>query len=322
MSNSVAVLTHHNDLGRTGANLEETILNTANVNTNQFGLIRTRQVDDEIYAQPLIMTNVTVPGKGIHNLLLVATVNDSVYAFDADDFSVKEPYWRVSFLSPGIVPPRNTDMTGACDGNYVDFSGNFGIVGTPVIDPELKSLYVVARTKEGEANFVQKLHALNLSDGSERSNSPVTIKAACRGNAVDSTNHVVVFEPQHHNQRPALALVDGVVYVGWASHCDWGPYHGWLIGYDVRNLQQVVIYNTTPDGENGGIWMSGEAPAADADGALFVAVGKWFGRLGHQPARHGQPRRKPAQTRPERKYAGCGELVYALQLASSERGRS
>jgi hypothetical protein len=126
-TNSVAVLTHHNDLARTGANLQETELNTQNVNSNQFGLICTRTVDDEIYAQPLIMTNAAVPGKGRHNLVLVATVNDSVYAFDADDFSVREPYWHVGFLTPGIVPPRNTDMTGACDGKYVDFSGNIGI---------------------------------------------------------------------------------------------------------------------------------------------------------------------------------------------------
>src|SRR5207248_4562500 len=126
---------------------------TQNVNTNDFGLLCTHSVDDEIYAQPLIMTNVAVSAKGTHNLVLVATVNDSVYAFDADDVSVREPYWHVNFLGPGIVPPRNTDMTGACDGNYVDFSGNIGIVGTPVIDAELQALYVVARTKEKGGNF-------------------------------------------------------------------------------------------------------------------------------------------------------------------------
>src|ERR1700704_2554451 len=124
---SVAVLTQHNDLNRTGANLNETLLTTNNVNTNQFGLLFTRPVDDEIHTQPLIMTNVAVPGKGTHNLVIVATVNDSVYAFDADDSSVSTPYWQVSFLGPNIVAPRNTDMTGACGGGYKDFAGNMGI---------------------------------------------------------------------------------------------------------------------------------------------------------------------------------------------------
>ena len=273
MSNSVAVLTHHNDAARTGANLEETVLDTQNVNSNRFGRIGDRVVDDEIHAQPLIMTNVALPAKGTHNLVIVATVNDSVYAFDADDLSVEKPYWHVNFLSPGVVPPRNTDMTGACDGNYVDFSGNIGIVGTPVIDPKRKTIYLVARTKEHDSKFLQKLHALNLCDGSERSGSPVTISASCPGNGVDSTNHTIVFEPLHHNQRTGLALVQDLAYVSWASHCDWGPYHGWLIGYDADGLKPVVVYNTTPDGENGGIWMSAEAPAVDGEGNLFIAIG-------------------------------------------------
>ena len=272
-TNSVAVLTHHNDPERTGGNLLETALNTQNVNSNQFGLVCTRMVDDEIYAQPLIMTNVEVTGKATHNVVLVATVNDSVYAFDADDWSVKDAYWHVNLLKPGVVPPRNTDMTGACDGHYVDFSGNIGIVGTPVIDPELQTIYVVARTKEAGGKFVQRLHALDLRDGSERPNSPVIIEATCWGDGDDATNHVIVFDPLHENQRPALALAGGVVYIGWASHCDWGPYHGWLLGYDERTLTRRVVYNTTPNGIEGGIWMSAEAPAIDSDGALFIAVG-------------------------------------------------
>ena len=159
----VAVLTQHNDLARTGANLAETVLNTTNVNTNQFGLVFTRAVDDQIYAQPLVMTNVNLGANGTHNLVIVATVNDSVYAFDADDPSVSAPYWQVSFLGPGVVPPANTDMTGACGGNYVDFSGNMGIVGTPVIDAVAGTIYLVARTKENGTTFVQRLHALGHS---------------------------------------------------------------------------------------------------------------------------------------------------------------
>src|SRR5258708_6386491 len=134
-SGGVAVLTYHNDLARTGQNTNEITLTPANVNTTTFGLLATRPVDDWVYAQPLVQTNVNVPGKGSHNLVYVCTVNDSIYAFDADDSTVGAPYWQTNFLGPNIVAPRNTDMIGACGGNYLDFHGNMGIVGTPVIDP-------------------------------------------------------------------------------------------------------------------------------------------------------------------------------------------
>jgi len=143
----VAVLTQHNNLARTGANLQETILNAANVNSNQFGLVCTRAVDDQIYAQPLIMTNVDIPSVGVRTVVYVATVNDSVYAFDADDPTVSAPYWHVSFTNANAVAPRNTDMTGACGGNYKDFSGNMGIVSTPVIDSVSGTIYVLARRR-------------------------------------------------------------------------------------------------------------------------------------------------------------------------------
>ena len=269
----VAVLTHHNDLARTGANLNEQFLNTTNVNTNQFGLVFTRTVDDQIYAQPLVMTNVNLGAKGTHNLVILATVNDSVYAFDADDPSVSAPYWQVSFLGPGIVPPVNTDMTGACGGNYKDFSGHMGIVGTPVIDAVSGTIYLVARTKENGATFVQRLHALDIRTGAEQPNSPVIITAAYSGTGDGSTGGTITFDPQKQNQRPGLALVNGIVYVAWASHCDWGPYHGWVIGYDATTLQRTVVYNDTPNGSNGGIWMSGQPPSADASGNLYLATG-------------------------------------------------
>lgn len=278
----VAVLTQHNDLARTGANLNETLLNTANVNSRQFGRVFTRDVDDQIYAQPLVMTNVDFGPKGRHNVVVIATVNDSVYAFDADNAAVREPYWRVSFLGPNAVAPRNEDMTGACGGDYADFSGALGIVSTPVIDPVSGSLYVVARTKENGANFVQKLHALDLRNGSECSHSPATISATYPGHGDGSRNGVLTFDSQRQNPRSGLALVNGVVYISWASHCDWGPYHGWLIGYDAKTLERAVVYNTTPEGANGGIWMSGQAPAADAAGNLYICVGNGsVGRRGN-----------------------------------------
>jgi len=275
-SSFVAVLTQHNDSGRTGMNLAETFLNVTNVNTNQFGLVFSRDVDDQIYAQPLVMTNVRILGRGTHNLVIVVTVNDSVYAFDADNPSVVAPYWTASFINPpNIVAPANSDFSaiGACGGGYQDFSGNTGIVGTPVIDPVAGTIYLVARTKEYGTNFVQRLHALDVSTGAERSNSPVIITATCAGTGDANVGGVITFDPIRQNQRPGLALVNGTVYISWSSHCDDSPYHGWVIGYDQTSLQRVAVYNDTPNGYQGGIWMSGQAPAFDASGNLYLVTG-------------------------------------------------
>ncbi len=273
------MLTQHNDGGRTGMNLNETSLNITNVNTNQFGLLFSRNVDDQIYAQPLVITNVNLLGRGTHNLVIVATVNDSVYAFDADNPAVTTPYWSTSFINPpNIVPPANTDMSaiGACTGAYqAPFSGNIGIVGTPVIDPVAGTIYLVARTKENGTSFVQRLHArwIAVSTGAERSNSPVIITATYAGSGAGSAGGVLTFDPLRQNQRPGLALVNGTVYISWSSHCDNGPYHGWVIGYDQTTLKQDAVYNDTPNGSDGGIWMSGQAPAFDASGNLYLVVG-------------------------------------------------
>jgi hypothetical protein len=275
-SSFVAVLTQHDDIGRTGMNLNETFLNFTNVNTNQFGLLFSRNVDDQIYAQPLVVTNVNILGRGTHNLVIVATVNDSVYAFDADNAAVETPYWSISFINPpSIVTPANTDMSaiGACGGDYQDFSGNIGIVGTPVIDPAAGAIYLVARTKENGTNFVQRLHALDVTTGAERSNSPVIITATYTGTGAGSVGGVITFDPIRQNQRPGLALVNGTVYISWSSHCDNGPYHGWVIGYDQTTLKQVAVFNDTPNGSDGGIWMSGQGLATDASGNLYLAVG-------------------------------------------------
>ena len=269
----VGVLTQHNNLARTGANLKETVLTTLNVNSNKFGLLFTRDVDDQIYAQPLIAPGVNIPGKGARNLVIVATVNDSVYAFDADAAAVTNSYWQVSFLNENVAAPRNTDMTGACGGSYHDFSGNIGIVSTPVIDPATGTIYLLARTLEFGTTFVQKLHALDIRTGVERPNSPVIIDAANPGNGDGNLIGIIAFDAQKENQRSALTLVKGVVYISWASHCDWGPYHGWVLGYDATTLQQAVVYNTTPEGAGGGIWMAGQGLSADGAGNLYASVG-------------------------------------------------
>ena len=260
---TTAVMTHHNDNFRTGDNLNESILNTANVNTNTFGLIYTRPVDDQIYAQPLIATNINIPGQGARNLVIVASVNDTVYAFDADNPAATVPYWQTSFLDANSVPPSNTDMTGACGGNYRDFSGHMGIVGTPVIDPTTGTIYLVARTLEFGANFVQRLHALDITTGADKL-TPVDI---------NGSSGSVVFDPQRNNQRSALTLANGVIFIAWSSHCDWGPYHGWVMAYSASSLTQLAVYCDTPTGNNGGIWMSGQGPAADASGNIFFSTG-------------------------------------------------
>jgi citrate lyase gamma subunit len=261
---AVAVLTHHNDLNRSGANLNETLLATNNVNTNQFGKLFTRTVDDEIHTQPLIVTNVNVPGKGIFNLVIVATVSNSVYAFDADAASNSAPIWKTNFLSPGIVPPRNTDMTFACSGNYKDFAGNMGIVGTPVIDPATSTLYLVSRTKEAGPSYPQRLWALDVSTGTEVPNGHVII-GFTDGSA---------FNGQIQNQRAALALVNGYVYITWSSHCDGGAYHGFIAAYNATNLAlPPLTHNVTPGGNQAGIWMSDQAPPADAAGNIYLTTG-------------------------------------------------
>jgi hypothetical protein len=265
---SISVFTQHNDNTRVGWNDHETALTTSNVNQQHFGKVSTLAVDDQVYAQPLVVGHVHIKG-GDHNVVYVATVNNTLYAFDGDDATL---YWVRNITAPGMRPPRNTDMTGACGGGYADFSGNIGIAGTPVIDSARQILYVVARSTNGSA-YVQHLHAVSLIDGSEASGSPAPITATTPGSGDGSVNNVITFNGQTQNQRQGLTLVNGVVYVTFSSHCDWGPYHGWILGYDAVTLQQRVVYNATPNGYAGGMWESGMGMAADALGNLYVVAG-------------------------------------------------
>ena len=264
----ISVLTQHNDLSRAGWNSEEKKLTTTNVNANQFGKLFTLSVDDQVYAQPLVVANLTMASQP-RNVAYIATVNNFIYAYDGDTGYL---FWKKNYTAAGMRPPKNTDMTGACGGQYFDFSGNIGIVGTPVIDSAAKTIYFVARSTGG-SSFVQYLHAVNILDGSEQPGSPVKITATYPGNGDGNSNNVVSFDPQRNNQRAALTLVNGIVYVTFSSHCDWGPYHGWILGYNASSLQQQIVYNDTPTGGDGGIWQSGTGMAADAQGSLYVVVG-------------------------------------------------
>jgi hypothetical protein len=263
----VSVATQHNDNYRTGWNSSETVLNTSNVNETQFGKLFTLEVDDQVYAQPLVVGNLDISGK-VHNVVFIATVNNSIYAFDADNGNL---FWQKNYTALGMRPPRNTDM-GSCGGVYMDFSGNIGIVGTPVIDTVKQIIYFVARSTNG-TSYLQHLHAVNILTGAEMAGSPTQITASYTGNGDGSNNNIIPFNSQTQNQRQALTLVNGMLYISWSSHCDIGPYHGWIIGYNASTLQQQVVYNTTPDGGDGGLWQSGMGLAADESGNLYAAVG-------------------------------------------------
>ena len=255
----VNVTTYQYDLGRTGANTNEFILNKANVNGNTFGLLYTLPVDGAIYGQPLYAANVNIPGKGTHNVGYVATENDSVYAFDAD--SGGGALWQDTFTNSGAVTVSSDEV--GCS----QIAPEIGITSTPVIDLSRGVIYVVAMTRDS-GNYIHRLHALDLSTGAEKPGSPVEIEATYPGTGEGGST--VVFNPRNYKQRPGLMLLNGVVYTAWASHCDIGTYHGWLIGYDAGTLQQVSVYNNTPDGNMGSFWNGGAAPAADGNGNIYI----------------------------------------------------
>jgi len=267
----ISVLTQHNDNTRAGLNNKEAALTTANVRPGGFGMQFLMNADDDIYAQPLIVGNLHI-GKGVHNVAFIATVNNTVYAYDADKQG--SPLWRVNFTEKGMNPPNTVQLQSIvwwCN-PYTDFKYNIGIVGTPVIDSAAQTMYFVARSQDG-AKFYQYLHAVNITDGSERPGSPVQIQASVPGTGDGSRNGIVYFDPKLNNQRQGLVLVNGVVYISYSSHCDLNPYHGWILGYDAHTLQQRYVYNDTPTGENGGIWECGMGIAADDQGNLYVTTG-------------------------------------------------
>ena len=268
----VNVLTYQYNNSRAGANLNENVLTPANVNQSHFGKLFSYPVDGYIYGQPLYVGNITVAGKGTHNLVLAATENDSVYAFDADSGAGANatPLWHVSFLNPAAgvtnVPYGDT----GCD----QITPELGITSTPAIDESSGTVYVVAMTKEsagGSATYVHRLHALDISSGKERPSSPVAIQATYPGTGEGGST--LVFAPRYYKQRPGLLLLNGVVYTGFSSHCDGGTYHGWLMSYDGKTLKQLSVYNNTPNGNQGSFWAGGAAPAADANGNIYLSAG-------------------------------------------------
>jgi hypothetical protein len=273
VTNLAGVYTYHNDLSRDGVNNQEYALNTSNVNTSTFGKLFSCAADGAIYAQPLWVANVSIGG-GTHNVIIAATMRDSVYAFDADA-NPCVTYWHKT-----LIP------SGETYGNYLDTGSediypDIGILGTPVIDPSSNKIYLITKTKTTSAGtYHQRLHVLNIADGSE----PVTAVDLTNGITVSgsgdtgdsscpSSSGSVPFCPLRLNQRPGLALYNGVVYASWASHGDEQPYHGWILGFNASTLARTVTYNTSPNGREAGIWMSGGAPAFDSSGNMYVITG-------------------------------------------------
>ncbi|MGA3285246.1 MAG: Calx-beta domain-containing protein [Verrucomicrobiota bacterium] len=288
----VGVWTYHYDNYRTGLNTNETILNLTNVNPTSFGRLFTNMVDGCVYAQPLYVPGVAMPGRGTHNVLFIATENNSVYAFDADvPAAAGGLLWQTN-LGPAAVTTTSTFTnknfgTRYNGGAYTDIIPEVGITGTPVIDLSSGTLYVDALTGEingGVTNYFHRLHALNITNGTERTGSPVLVSASVPGIGVDSVGGKVTFNAKQEIQRCALTLANGIVYVAFAGYSDTDPYHGWIIGFSTTNLAQLTnyVFNTTPNstiaayGANageGGLWMSGGGLSVDASNNLFFEVG-------------------------------------------------
>jgi hypothetical protein len=268
------VTTQHNDIARTGANANETILTPTNVNTNTFGKLFSYPVDGWVYAQPLYMTGVTM-GAGTaqagttHNVVFVATEHDSVYAFDADSNSGANanPLWRVSLIGAGETTVPSGDLSAP------DIVPEIGITSTPVIDATTNTIYVVAKSTVADTTFIQRLHALDIRTGNEKFGGPVTLSASVPGNGNGSSGGTLNWDSKWQNNRTSLLLLNGIVYIGFGAHNDNGPWHGWILAYNASTLNQTGAWCSTPNAAGAGIWMGGTGLAAD------VPTGKPFGRL-------------------------------------------
>ena len=267
------VATSQYDNARTGATLTETILTPKNVNAAHFGKLFSLTVEGDVYAQPLYLAGIDIPGKGKHDVVFIATEHDSVYAFDAGG-NPSAPLWKVNFLNPGAGVAAVRDREVQCP----FIRPEIGITPTPEIDRQTGTIYVLARTKEsggvlGRDRYVQKLHALAITTGVEKFGGPVEIKASVKGRGAGGSNGQIDFDPLRELPRAALLLTNGQVYLTWASSCDVAPYHGWVMAYDAHTLAQTAVFNTSPDAEESGIWQGDTGPAADNNGNVFVITG-------------------------------------------------
>jgi hypothetical protein len=262
----IDVTTFKYDNARTGQNLHETILTPQSVSSGAFHKLFTVAVDGYVYAQPLYVASLKNIQGGLdghaYNVVFVATEANSIYAIDADsDSPTGTILWHRAYGGVGEVP-----VDSLADLHCSDLMPKVGITGTPVIDKSSATLYMVTKSKDSNGQFHQRLHAIALSDGSEKFGGPVLIEAS-------TSDHNSTFDSLREFNRAALLLDHGSVVIGWASHCDNGPFHGWVLSYSAATLVQEGVFNTTPNGSEGGVWMSGDGIAADSDGRLFFATG-------------------------------------------------
>jgi PQQ enzyme repeat len=271
----VAVATYHNDNYRSGTNAQETILTPSNVNVGSFGKRLTFPVRGYVYAQPLYVSGVVISGKA-HNVVYIATEHDQLYAFDADS---GQQLWQVNFLASSnalsIVSPVSSS-----DVNCGDLVPEIGITGTPAIDVSANRLYVVAKTKVYDVRshttaFYQTLHVLDIRTGFETF-PPLRIQATFPGTGTGSVNGVLTFDPLVQAQRPGLMIQNGAVFIAFASHCDLGPYHGWVMAFEENTLLPSGVTVDTPNGYEGGYWGGGSGLAADSGGSIYGATGNGY----------------------------------------------
>jgi immunoglobulin I-set domain protein len=270
ISSNIDVVTYHYDNLRTGQNLNETILTQANVNSVKFGKLGAFTVDGRADAQPLYLSAVAIPGVGTKNVLYVATEHGSVYAFDADSVNgnISAFLWKASVLGSG--------ETSSDDRGCGQVTPEIGVTATPVIDRTRGThgaIYVVAMSKDANGNYFHRLHALDLTTGAELFGGPMLVQATYPGTGDSSSGGNVVFEAKQYKERPGLLQIGGTIYTTWSSHCDNRPYTSWVMSYDANTLAQTSVLNLVPNGSEGGIWMAGTAPGADASGNIYFIVG-------------------------------------------------
>jgi hypothetical protein len=263
---AIDVVTYHYDNMRTGQNVNEMTLTPANVTVSTFGKLGEFAVDGLVDAQPLLLSNLAIPGVGSKNVLYVVTEHDSIYAFDADSITASggTALWHVSALLSG--------ETTSDDRGCTQVTPEIGITSTPVIDRSRNAIYVVAMSKDSTGNYHQRIHALNLTTGNELFGGPVEVQASYPGTGDNSSGGSVVFDPKQYKERASLLELNGTIYTMWSSHCDHRPYTSWIISYNADTLAQANILNLVPNGSEGAIWMSGAAPATDASGNIYMIV--------------------------------------------------
>jgi hypothetical protein len=264
----VSVVTWHNDNLRDGQNPHETILTPSNVKSTTFGKVFSYSVDGDINAQPLYLPNISIPGQGTHNVIYVATENDSVYAFDADGKQTA-PLWQVSLLLADQTPRFCETVGFICKSTVLPL----GITSTPVINPKSGTIYVLALVQEAGGVDLNYLHALSITTGAEKFGGPVEIQATVAGTGAGSVGGIVTFNANNQLQRPGLLLLNGVVYLAWGSFAQQDPWHGWVMGYNASTLLQTALFNNSPNGTRAGIWQSGGGLSADSLGNIYLQTG-------------------------------------------------